>query len=528
MSERIDLYDPTLRDGTQGEDVALSSADKVRIAEKLDEVGIHYIEGGWPGSNPKDMEFFKLAQHLNLKQAKITAFGSTCRPKVHPKDDHNISMLLKSNVPVVTIFGKSWDLHVTEALKTTLDENLRMITESLSYLGERVPEVIYDAEHFFDGYKRNPQYALATLKAAVEGGAQVLVLCDTNGGCLPYEIPPIVQTVREALGPDVRLGIHTHNDSECAVANTLMAVREGIVHVQGTINGIGERCGNANLCSIIPALRLKMGLDCISDQQLTMLTGISRFVYEIANLKPWKHQPYVGRSAFAHKGGIHVSAVMKKAETYEHIKPELVGNKQRVLVSDLSGKSNILYKAKEFGLDIESKDPTVQRVLQQLKELEHQGYQFEGAEASFEIMVKKAMGKFDPYFELGGFRVIVEKRSREEDPLSEATIKVQTPYGSYHTAADGNGPVNAMDKALRKALSEFYPNLAGTHLTDYKVRILDETAGTAAKVRVLIESTDGERRWGTVGVHGNVIEASWKALVDSVEYKLMRDEAEEE
>jgi len=522
---KVKLYDTTLRDGTQAEEVSFSSMDKLLIAEKLDELGIHYIEGGWPGSNPKDMEFFELSKRLNLKKAKIAAFGSTRRAGIDAQDDPNIKMLLKAEVPVVTIFGKSWDLHVTDALRCSLEENLRMIYDSVSYLKRHVPEVIYDAEHFFDGYKRNPAYAMKTIKEAERAGADCIVLCDTNGGCLPFEIQEIVTKVRQEV--PAPLGIHTHNDSETGVANTIMAVFCGAEHVQGTINGFGERCGNANLCSIIPNIQLKMGIECVSPEQLKNLTRISRFVYEVANLKPWSHQPYVGKSAFAHKGGIHVSAVMRNPETYEHVRPELVGNRQRVLVSDLSGKSNVIYKAQEFGLDLSSKDAVVRDVLEDLKVLEHRGYQFEGAEASFEILIKKAMKRFKPYFSLRGFRVIVEKRSRDDEPVSEATVRVSVPRGGYQLmAAEGNGPVNALDKALRKALEEFYPALATVQLTDYKVRILDETAGTAAKVRVIIESTDGKRRWSTVGLHENVIEASWQALVDSIEYKLMKDEEE--
>ncbi len=520
----VEIYDTTLRDGTQGEEVSFSSSDKLLIAEKLDDLGVHYIEGGWPGSNPKDMEFFELVKKMNFKNAKISAFGSTRRPNVKVEKDNNIITLLKAETEVVAIFGKSWDLHVTDALRTSLDENLRMIFDSISFFKKHGRKVVYDAEHFFDGYKRNPDYALKTIKVAEEAGADVIVLCDTNGGSLPFEVEDIVKRVREVV--NAPLGIHCHNDTECAVANSIVAVRAGVTHVQGTINGLGERCGNANLCSIIPNLELKMGYTCIGRDNLKKLTSVSRFVYELANMKPWTHQPYVGRAAFAHKGGVHVSAVMRNPSTYEHIDPELVGNVRRVLISDLSGRSNIVYKAQEFGVDLSSDDPLVKELLDTLKNLEYQGYQFEGAEASFEILVKKALRKFKPYFDLRGFRVIVEKRGRDDEPISEATIKIETPFGSLHTASEGNGPVNALDRALRKALEEFYPNLAEMHLVDYKVRILDEYSGTAAKVRVLIESTDGKRRWGTVGVHENVIEASWRALVDSIEYKLMKDEEE--
>lgn len=522
--KEVKIYDTTLRDGTQGEEVAFSSSDKLLIAERLDDLGVHYIEGGWPGSNPKDMEFFELAKRLNLRKAKISAFGSTRRPNIRVENDSNVIALLRAETPVVAVFGKSWDLHVTDALRTTLDENLRMIYDTVSFLKKHGREVVYDAEHFFDGFKRNPEYALKTIKTAEEAGADVIVLCDTNGGSLPFEVESIVKAVRENVSAPI--GIHCHNDSECAVANSIVAVRMGAVHVQGTINGFGERCGNANLCSIIPNLELKMGYHCVGKENLKKLTSVSRFVYELANIKPWTHQPYVGKAAFAHKGGVHVSAVMRNPETYEHIQPELVGNRRRVLISDLSGKSNIIYKAQEFGIDLSSNDPLVKELLDTLKKLEYQGYQFEGAEASFEIMIRKALRQFKPYFELKGFRVIVEKRGRDDEPVSEATIKIETPIGSLHTAAEGNGPVNALDRALRKALEEFYPDLAEMSLVDYKVRILDEHSGTAAKVRVLIESTDGKKRWGTVGVHENVIEASWRALVDSIEYKLMKDEEE--
>jgi 2-isopropylmalate synthase len=518
----IALYDTTLRDGTQAEEVAFSVEDKLRVAEKLDELGIGYIEGGWPGSNPRDEEFFQRAKGLKLKTARIAAFGSTRRAKLPPDEDPNLQALVASETPVITIFGKTWDFHVREALRIELEQNLTLIEDSVAYLKKYADEVIYDAEHFFDGYKNNPDYALETIKAAASGGADCLVLCDTNGGTLPSQLRLAVRAAKQAV-PQGSFGIHCHNDSELAVANSLAAVEEGCYHVQGTINGVGERCGNANLCSIIPNLKIKMGYDCISDEQLGKLLRTSRFVYELANMRPWIHQPYVGKSAFAHKGGVHVSAIQRNPETYEHIRPELVGNVQRVLVSDLSGRSNVLYKAVEFGIDVESTDPTVISILDELKSLENQGFQFEGAEGSFELLVNRALGKRRKFFDLQGFRVVVEKRMEDEEPFCEATIMVNVAGEVEHTASCGKGPVNALDKALRKALEKFYPQLRGMHLTDYKVRILDERQGTEAVTRVLVESADDDVRWGTVGVSSNIIEASWQALVDSVEYKLHRD-----
>ena len=519
----LKLYDTTLRDGTQAEDINFSVEDKVRIAQKLGELGIHYIEGGWPGSNPRDIQFFKEMKSVKLTSARLVAFGSTKRAGVKAKDDANIKALLKADTRVITLFGKSWDLHVKEALKITPEENLELIYDSLAYLKERVEELFYDAEHFFDGYKANPEYALKTLKAAQEGGAECLILCDTNGGTLPDELVEIFRDVKHHINAPI--GIHAHNDSETAVANSILAVKEGAVQVHGTINGFGERCGNANFCSIIPNLKLKMGIDCISSEQLRRLRETARFVYELANLPHNKHQAYVGDSAFAHKGGVHVSAVLKKAETYEHIKPELVGNHQRILISDLSGRANIMYKAQEFGIDMKSKDPIVQNILKTLKELEHQGFQYEGAEASFELLIQKAMKARKRYFRLLGFRVIDEKKKEGEPPHAEATIKLEVDGKIEHTASEGNGPVNALDNALRKALEKFYPGLKDVELLDFKVRVLRAGEGTAAAVRVLVESGDGKEKWGTVGVSENVIEASWQALVDSLEYKLYKDES---
>lgn len=518
----VKLYDTTLRDGTQAEDVSFLVEDKIRIARRLDECGIQYIEGGWPGSNPKDIAFFKEIKKEKLSQAKIAAFGSTRRAKITPDKDQNIRTLLQSEADVVTIFGKSWDFQVHEALRIPLEENLELIYDSLEHLKSRMPEVFYDAEHFFDGYKANPEYAIKTLKAAEQAGADCIILCDTNGGTMPYEIAKIVAQVKAVIATP--LGIHTHNDSECAVANTLMGVDQGIVQVQGTINGFGERCGNANLCSIIPALKLKLGHDCITDERLRHLRDLSRYVYELANLAPNKHQPYVGDSAFAHKGGVHVSAIQRHPETYEHMRPELVGNSTRVLISDLSGRANILAKATEFNINLDSKDPVTLEILEEIKGMENRGYQFEGAEASFELLMKRALGTHRKFFSVIGFRVIDEKRHEDEQPISEATIKVKVGGKIEHTAAEGTGPVNALDNALRKALEKFYPKLKDVKLHDYKVRVLPAGQGTASSIRVLIESGDKESRWGTVGVSANVIEASYQALIDSVEFKLHKEE----
>jgi 2-isopropylmalate synthase len=520
--DTIKLYDTTLRDGTQAEDISFLVEDKIRIAHKLDDLGIHYIEGGWPGSNPKDVAFFKEIKKEKLVRAKIAAFGSTRRAKTTPDKDNNILTLVHAETDAVTIFGKTWDFHVREALRISLEENLELIFDSLEYLKGRVPEVFYDAEHFFDGYKANPDYAVKTLLAAEAAKVDCIVLCDTNGGTLPFELAEIIRDVRKQI--KTPLGIHTHNDSGCAVANTLHAVHEGAMHVQGTVNGFGERAGNANLCSIIPALKLKMKRDCISSEQLKRLMELSRFVYELVNLSPNKHQPYVGTSAFAHKGGVHVSAIQRHPETYEHIRPELVGNATRILVSDLSGRSNILAKAEEFHINLDSKDPVTMEILDKIKDMENRGYQFEGAEASFELLMKRALGTHKKFFSVIGFRVIDEKRQEDHKPISEATIMVKVGGKVEHTAAEGSGPVNALDNALRKALEKFYPRLRDVRLLDYKVRVLSGGHGTGAQTRVLIESGDKENRWGTVGVSDNIIEASYQALIDSIEYKLHRDE----
>lgn len=515
----IKIYDTTLRDGTQGEGVSLSAEDKVKIALRLDKMGFHYIEGGWPGSNPKDMEFFNRIKQYELKNAVVTAFGSTCRPGVEAAQDVNLNGLLEAGVKVVTIFGKSWDFHVTRALNTSLEENLRMVKDSVSYLKSHGLTVFFDGEHFFDGYKANTDYALAVVKAAVQGGADAIILCDTNGGTQPFEVYQIVTKVAEEL-PGVELGIHAHNDGDMAVANSIMAVQAGATQVQGTINGLGERCGNANLCSIIPNLALKLGYATIPKENLAYLTELSRYVYELANINPVANQPFVGESAFAHKAGIHVSALMKEPGTYEHMDPRLVGNERRVLMSELSGISNLLYKYKELHLDKSS--PEGRQVLDQLKSLEHRGYQFEAAEGSLELMLRKALNGYQEPFRMESMRLILEMR--EEQPIySEAVIKLEVGNEYVHTAAEGNGPVNALDNALRKALETFYPEVANMRLLDYKVRVLEEKAGTEAMVRVLIETGNGKQTWGTVGVSTNIIEASWQALADSMAYGLLQE-----
>ena len=522
MRRLIKIYDTTLRDGTQGEGVSFSMEDKVRLATRLDAIGIHYIEGGWPGSNPKDLRFFRRMQDVSFKHAKLAAFSMTRRAGGLAENDANMQALLEAGAPVATIVGKSWDFLVTHALGTTLVENLAMVHDTFAYLRPTLDEVLFDAEHFFDGFRANRDYALASLRAAERAGAHWLVLCDTNGGTLPGDLVEILRVVKGAV--KTPLGIHVHNDAECAVANSLAAAAEGVGQVQGTINGFGERCGNANLVSIIPSLVLKMGIDCIPETSLRELRDVSRFVAELANRKPWDAQPYVGDSAFAHKGGMHVSAVLKHPETYEHIAPETVGNHRRVLVSELAGKSNIVWKAREFGIDIDQDTPDSRRILDRLKQLEDEGFQFEGAEASFELLMERALGRHRPYFELDAYRVIVEEQSGDDEPVAEATVRVRVKGILEHTAAAGNGPVNALDHALRKALEEFYPNLKEMRLLDYKVRILDESKGTAAKTRVLITSGDARETWGTVGVADNIIEASWLALVDSLEYKLRADD----
>ncbi|OIJ20368.1 citramalate synthase [Anaerobacillus alkalidiazotrophicus] len=521
MREQVFLYDTTLRDGTQGEGISLSVDDKIKIVKKLDEIGVHYIEGGWPGSNPKDMEFFQKVQDLQLSHSKITAFGSTRRIGVKAKEDENLQKLIESGVKVVAIFGKTWDFQVIEALKTTLEENLDMIRDSVAYLKENGLEVIFDAEHFFDGYKQNKEYALKAIKVAEEAGADCIALCDTNGGTLPHEIYKIVKTICTKI--NIQIGIHCHNDGEVAVANSLSAVQAGARHVQGTINGYGERCGNANLISVIPNLQVKLNYECVKKENLSNLTSISKYVHEVANQAAPSNQPFVGKSAFAHKGGMHVSAVLKHPETYEHIKPELIGNSRRVLVSELSGQSNLMFKAKEWNYSIDKKDPNSKLLLEKIKEKEHEGYQYEAAEASFELLVKKSFSEWKEYFLLDYYKIFVEKNG--EDIFStEAVVKLCVHDEMVLTAAEGNGPVNALDHALRKGLEQFYPIIKNMYLSDYKVRVLDETEATASKVRVLIESSDGTEKWSTIGVSGNIIKASWLALVDSVQYYLMKND----
>jgi len=513
---QILLYDTTLRDGTQREDISLSCDDKLAIAQRLDNLGIHYIEAGWPGSNPKDAEFFQRVKQLGLKQAKITAFGATRRKNSRCDQDKNLAALITAGTPAVALVGKSWDFQVEKILDTTLEENLAMIGESVAYMKSHGFEVIFDAEHFFDGYKANAAYAIAALKAASDNGADFLALCDTNGGSLPWEIETIVREVAAQL--PTPLSIHVHNDSGCAVANSLAAVRGGCVQVQGTINGYGERVGNADLTSIIPGLQLKMGYEVVSAEQLQSLTSVSRYVAEIANLKHDRHQPYTGESAFAHKGGIHAAAVLKAANSYQHIEPEWVGNATRTVVSELSGRGNLITLAQQRGLEISPEE--AERVLHQLKKLEHQGFAFDAAEASADLLIHRARKGYKPPFELIDFMVLAEER-QGRGLLSEATVKVRVGDEVKFTAAEGNGPVDALGKALHLALSHHYPQLAKIQLTDYKVRILNTDKGTAAITRVLIDFHDGEKSWTTVGASTNIIEASWRALSDSKEYALL-------
>ncbi len=528
-SNRIWIYDTTLRDGAQADGISLSVGDKLRIAHQLDAMGIPFIEGGWPGANPKDVQFFWQLKEEPLSQAEIVAFCSTRRPHKAAAEDKMLQALLTAGTRWITIFGKSWDLHVTKGLKTTLEENLAMIGDTIEYLGSQARRVIYDAEHWFDGYKQNPDYALQTLKAALDAGAEWLVLCDTNGGTLPHEISQILGEVRRVFpvlpssDSAPKLGIHTHNDSGTAVANSLAAVREGATMVQGTISGYGERCGNANLCTVIPNLQLKMGYTCLESGQLTELTKTSRVVSEIVNLAPDERAPFVGRCAFAHKGGIHVSAVERNPLTYEHIQPEAIGNERRILISEQSGLSNVLAKARNFGIQLQKQDPACREILERLKELEHQGYQFEAAEASFELLMRSALGVRQEMFQFKGFQVHCDLHQGEGTPYNNAlaTIKVAVKGEDILEVAEGEGPVSALDKALRKALVNFYPQIAAFYLTDYKVRILDGTAGTAAKTRVLVESSNGEQRWTTLGVSPNILEASYEAVVEGIEYGLL-------
>jgi 2-isopropylmalate synthase len=520
MNKQIMLYDTTLRDGTQGDQVTLSAEDKLRITGKLDELGFHYVEGGWPGSNPKDVRFFEMARGMSFKNTQLTAFGSTRRADTTPGDDQSIQALLETETDVVTIFGKSWDLHASEILEVTLAENLSMIEDTLSYLKRQGKEVIFDAEHFFDGYKRNPGYALSTVKAAINGGADIIVLCDTNGGTLPHEVQGILEQVMPYITRPV--GIHAHNDCGLALANSLQAVQLGISMVQGTINGYGERCGNVDLISVIGTLQLKMGYQCIDPENTIHLTELSRFVSEVANIPPFNQRPFVGKSAFAHKGGVHVSAIIKNPTAYEHLDPDEVGNRRRVVVSDLSGKSNIEYKSEEMGIDLSANGNDSRKIVDKIKAMEDQGYQFDAAEGSLELLIKKEAGQFEEPFTLESFRVTIEK-NRSGPSSSQATIKISVAGVDEITAAEGDGPVNALDNALRKALNKFFPRIKEMGLVDFKVRVIDGSDATAAKVRVKIESRDSREIWSTIGVSEDIIEASWQALVDSFQYKLLKE-----
>jgi len=524
-SRLIELFDTTLRDGTQGEAVSLTVRDKIIIAQKLDDFGIDIIEGGWPGSNPRDAEFFSEIKKVKLNHAKMCAFGSTARYPDKIESDPNLIALLKAETPYVSIFGKTWKFHSEKSLGLTENQNSELIYKSVKFLKDNGRIVIFDAEHFFDGYKDDNDYALRMLKSAEAGGAEVLVLCDTNGGTLPYEIKSAIEIVKKSISTP--LGIHAHNDGDLAVANSLTAIESGAVHIQGTINGVGERCGNANLISIIPNLILKMDCITIKEIQLEQLTTLSNSVYEILNLSPNTRAAYVGKSAFAHKGGIHVSAVLKDSRMYEHINPTAVGNAQRVLVSDLSGQSNIKYKAKEFGVDVEDGNEFSKKLVAHIKELEFEGYQFDGAEASFELLLRNAKDEFTPFFKTIDSRIYTFF-DNDRHNNSEAVLKIEVNGVVEHTAAGGDGPVNALDNALRKALLRFFPEIATIKLVDYKVRVLDEKDATAAKVRVLIESSDGETTWSTVGVSTNIIEASWQALCDGMNYKLYKTSVEKQ
>lgn len=521
MQKKIMLYDTTLRDGTQGEQINLSAEDKLKVALRLDDMGIAYIEGGWPGSNPKDERFFKMARSVSFKKARLTAFGSTRRFGISPENDPSIRAILAAETGTVTVFGKTWDLHATEILGVTLDQNLEMIEDTVKYLKKEGREVIYDAEHFFDGYKNNPEYAMKTIVAAQAGGADIIVLCDTNGGTLTHELKAIM----DAAIPQISLpvGIHVHDDCGVSVANSIMAVLCGATMVQGTINGYGERCGNVDLLAVIGNLQLKMCYECIPNENLKHLTEFSRFISEVVNVPPVNHRPFVGKSAFTHKGGVHVSAILKNSSAYEHIDPELVGNRRRVLVSDLSGKSNIEYKTKEMDIELGETASESTKIVNVVKSLEDKGYQFEAAEGSLELLIKKITGQFKEPFALESLRVTMEKDG-DNDSTSQATIKISVGNEKEITAAEGDGPVNAIDNALRKALNGFFPVISEMKLVDFQVRVIEGADGTGAKVRVRIESRDSNEIWSTVGVSENIIEASWQALVDSVQYKLLKEE----
>lgn len=531
--EPILLYDTTLRDGTQGENINFTAEEKISIAERFDDLGINYIEGGWPGSSPRDNRFFKLAKGIKFKSSRLTAFGSTRKRGIDPSDDYNLKAILEADTPVVAIFGKSWDLHVEQIMNNTLEENLAMIRDTVEFLKKYNREVIFEAEHFFDGYKANKDYALKTLRSAIDGGADAVVLCDTNGGTLTFEIEPIIKEVggilRKAVqsetdGLSVKMGIHTHNDCGMAVANSIAAIQAGAVMVQGTINGYGDRCGNADLTSIIPILCLKMKYPCMAEENLSKLKKLSRYVSETANMIPLSSRPFVGKSAFAHKGGVHVNAITKVPRAYEHIDPERVGNARRVLVSDLSGKSNVEYKANELGLKIGTNGYDSRKIVSEIKRLEQEGYQFDAAEGSLRILLEKFTDQFKPLFELESFRITIEK-NKDQPCSAHATIKISVNGTSEITAAEGDGPVSALDNALRKALDKFFPNLDTMHLVDFKVRVMDGREGTASTVRVLIQSRDQDQVWNTIGVSKDIIEASWQALADSFQYKLSAEEA---
>lgn len=519
MSQVI-IYDTTLRDGAQTEGIAFSVNDKIKITEKLDHLGVHYVEGGWPGSNPKDKEYFKVIRKKHLKNTKIAAFGSTRRAKISAADDVNLKEIIASGSPTATIFGKSWDFHVQEVLRTSGDENLAMIRDSLAFLKSKRREVFYDAEHFFDGYKSNPDYAMATLLAAQEANPDFIILCDTNGGTMPEDIRRILTVVKRRI--QVPLGIHAHNDLDLAVANSLAAVETGCTHVQGTFNGLGERCGNADLCTIIGILSNKLNKKTIPENKIKLLTETAYFLSEISNIKLSDNHPFVGHSAFTHKGGIHIDAMIKNPRAYEHMAPEDVGNHRRFVTSELAGKMPIIAMAEKLNVKLDKKSPQAHVLLKQLQAKEHDGYQFEAADASFELFMKRALKKYKPFFQLEGFKTFSEKRL-DGKIFAEASVRLNVNGQEEYSAAEGDGPVDALDRALRQALNKFYPTLSGMHLRDYKVRVLDSQAGTAARVRVLIESQDETDSWTTIGVHENIIQASWEALTDAVEYKLLKD-----
>ncbi|MBU1122607.1 MAG: citramalate synthase [Candidatus Omnitrophota bacterium] len=519
--KKVFIYDTTLRDGAQTEGISYSMQDQINIAKRLDEFGVHFIEGGWPFSNPKAKELFNYFKKQKLKKSKLVPFGSTAHPINPAAKDKNLISLIEADTEYVIIFGKTWDLHVKEVLKIKLEDNLKIISDSARFLKKKGKKVFYDAEHFFDGYKANPEYALKTITAALDAGTDLVVFCDTNGGTLTWEMKKIVSEVKEKIGQN-QFGIHCHNDLGLAVANSISCIEEGCVQIQGTINGYGERCGNADLIPIIGILQLKMGYDIISAKGMEDLTKIARYVSEVSNMVAHDNQPFTGKSAFAHKGGIHIDAVIKNPLAYEHLDPILVGNKRKFVVSEMAGKSTLVAKAKELDFQLDKKSEKAKKIYTLIKDLEAQGYQFEAAEGSFKLILQREFKKYKKFFELHGFKVSVEKRENNE-LISEATIKLKINDSLEHTAAEGDGPVNALDNALRKALQRFYPAVSNMHLTDFKVRVLDEKSGTAAKVRVLIESQDENENWTTIGVSENIIEASWEALVDSVEYKLLKD-----